>query len=233
MGDVAPSTLPGAESADGAPRSRETLEPIRLATFAGAVDAPPLTVAERFRLDPAGNALAVLVLLAMAAAMTLVARTVASTRFALPEAPAWAVPALTVVGVLVAAYLAWIEVTGAEAVCGPVGHCNAVQQSEYARLFGVLPVGLLGVAGYAAILAGWGIALRGGAHVRGAAVRLTWAMAAGATLFSAWLTFLEPFVIGASCAWCLSSAVIVTLLLLAATPALQQELRATRARSPS
>jgi len=89
------------------------------------------------------------------------------------------------------------------------------------------------VAGYAAILAGWGIALRGGAHVRGAAVRLTWAMAAGATLFSAWLTFLEPFVIGASCAWCLSSAVIVTLLLLAATPALQQELRATRARSPS
>jgi uncharacterized membrane protein len=34
------------------------------------------------------------------------------------------------------------------------------------------------------------------------------------TLFSIYLTALEPFVIGATCAWCLSSAVIVTLLLL-------------------
>jgi uncharacterized membrane protein len=34
------------------------------------------------------------------------------------------------------------------------------------------------------------------------------------TLFSIYLTALEPFVIGATCAWCLSSAVIVTLLLM-------------------
>ena len=31
--------------------------------------------------------------------------------------------------------------------------------------------------------------------------------------FSIYLTFLEPFVIGASCAWCLTSAVIMTVLL--------------------
>jgi uncharacterized membrane protein len=31
------------------------------------------------------------------------------------------------------------------------------------------------------------------------------------TLFSIYLTFLEPFVIGATCAWCLSSAVIMTI----------------------
>lgn len=31
------------------------------------------------------------------------------------------------------------------------------------------------------------------------------------TLFSIYLTFLEPFVIGATCAWCLSSAVIITI----------------------
>jgi len=37
------------------------------------------------------------------------------------------------------------------------------------------------------------------------------------TLFSIYLTALEPFVIGATCAWCLSSAVIVTLLLLLST----------------
>jgi len=34
------------------------------------------------------------------------------------------------------------------------------------------------------------------------------------TLFSMYLTFLEPFVIGATCAWCLTSAVILTLLML-------------------
>ena len=33
-------------------------------------------------------------------------------------------------------------------------------------------------------------------------------------LFSIYLTYLEPFVIGAVCAWCLTSAVVMTLLLL-------------------
>jgi uncharacterized membrane protein len=35
-------------------------------------------------------------------------------------------------------------------------------------------------------------------------------------LFSIYLTFLEPFVIGATCIWCLSSAVIMTILFLLA-----------------
>jgi uncharacterized membrane protein len=34
------------------------------------------------------------------------------------------------------------------------------------------------------------------------------------TLFSIYLTFLEPFVIGATCAWCLTSAVLMTVLML-------------------
>jgi uncharacterized membrane protein len=32
-------------------------------------------------------------------------------------------------------------------------------------------------------------------------------------LFSIYLTFLEPFVIGATCAWCLASAVTMTALM--------------------
>jgi uncharacterized membrane protein len=38
------------------------------------------------------------------------------------------------------------------------------------------------------------------------------AMTGLGTLFSIYLTFLEPFVIGATCMWCLSSATIMTLL---------------------
>jgi len=43
-------------------------------------------------------------------------------------------------------------------------------------------------------------------------------MTAFGTLFSIYLTFLEPFVIGATCAWCLSSAIIMTLLIWLALP---------------
>jgi uncharacterized membrane protein len=45
-----------------------------------------------------------------------------------------------------------------------------------------------------------------------------WAAALLGTLFSVYLTFLEPFVIGATCAWCLTSAVVMTLLLWATAP---------------
>jgi uncharacterized membrane protein len=34
------------------------------------------------------------------------------------------------------------------------------------------------------------------------------------TLFSIYLTLLEPFVIGATCAWCLTSAALMTALML-------------------
>ena len=39
------------------------------------------------------------------------------------------------------------------------------------------------------------------------------ALVATGTLFSIYLTLLEPFVIGAACPWCLASAILMTLLL--------------------
>ena len=111
-----------------------------------------------------------------------------------------------------AAYLAHVEVREVDAVCGPVGDCNTVQQSAYARLFGVVPIGVLGVLGFAAILVAWGVRRwKTGPAASWAAVALL-AMTGLGTLFSIYLTFLEPFVIGATCLWCLSSAVIMTTL---------------------
>ncbi|MCJ7781785.1 MAG: vitamin K epoxide reductase, partial [Acidimicrobiia bacterium] len=60
------------------------------------------------------------------------------------------------------------------------------------------------------------------------------ATALGGTLFSIYLTFLEPFVIGATCLWCLTSALcIVGLLWLTAGPgwAAFQRLRGSRSTS--
>lgn len=51
------------------------------------------------------------------------------------------------------------------------------------------------------------------------AVIALFGMTAFGTLFSIYLTFLEPFVIGATCAWCLTSAILITvMMLLAAGP---------------
>jgi len=60
----------------------------------------------------------------------------------------YAATALIALGLFIAGYLAYVETTGSTALCGPVGNCNAVQLSTYARLFGVLPIAYVGLIGY-------------------------------------------------------------------------------------
>jgi uncharacterized membrane protein len=121
---------------------------------------------------------------------------------------------LCVVGFGVAGYLAYVETAQVAAVCGPVGDCNTVQQSEYARLFGILPIGVLGLAGYGFIMIAWLIARYTDNWLADLAAISLFIMTISGTLFSIYLTFLEPFVIGATCAWCLTSAVLMTVLML-------------------
>lgn len=134
---------------------------------------------------------------------------------ALSQLAGWLIPLLLVTGLLVAGYLTYTETTLSEATCGVIGDCNAVQQSPYARIFGI-PVGLLGLIGYSAMLAAWAL---GRFTDRLDADALLFGMALAGVAFSAYLTFLEPFVIGASCAWCLTSAVLMALLLWLSIPA--------------
>ncbi len=214
------ASVPGPETPTAAatPTAPATPSAATPLTPDGPPPSAPAGPADRFRMDPVGNSASVIALLAMLAALgwSLAA---AAGRARPPGLSPRVVPALAVAGLLVAGYLAWVEATGSDAVCGPVGDCNTVQQSAYARLFGV-PVGLLGVLGYLAMLAAWARARRAASADPGASAgswRVLWGLALAATLFSAWLTFLEPFVIGATCAWCLTSALLVTAILLAAT----------------
>lgn len=123
----------------------------------------------------------------------------------------WAIPLLALIGLAVAVYLTYIETQAVEAVCGPVGDCNAVQSSSYARVFGI-PVGIIGIAGYLGILGAWVWGRSGNATAR----LLLLGMAAFGVAASIYLTWLELFVIEAVCMWCLSSAVIMGLILLVA-----------------
>jgi len=180
-----------------------------------------LTVRQKFQLDPVGNSLSVGVLIGMIASLAVMAVRWRDQKKTKKRAKLhWAVPLLALLGLVVAGYLAFIESTGGEAVCGPVGDCNTVQQSEYAFLFGVVSVGLLGMLSYIAILSAWLIDRWGSESLADLAQVAIFLMAFVGTLFSIYLTFLEPFVIGATCAWCLTSAVVITtLMLISANPA--------------
>jgi uncharacterized membrane protein len=76
---------------------------------------------------------------------------------------------------------------------------------------------VLGLLGYLGMLAAWLVRKYLPKFSKPADLAF-WGMAFFAALFSLYLTYLEPFVIRAVCIWCLSSAVIVTLLLLISTP---------------
>jgi len=133
----------------------------------------------------------------------------------------WSIPIAVLGGLVVAGYLTFIESTGAPVMCGPTGGCEQVQGSKYSILFGILPIGVLGLMGYLAILAGWLAWQFGPPSLRKVAVLSIWGMCIFGVLFSIYLTFLEPFVIGATCMWCISSAVLMIILLLVSTPAAQ------------
>jgi uncharacterized membrane protein/thiol-disulfide isomerase/thioredoxin len=179
--------------------------------------AAPATMLQRFMRDPAGNGVAVLVLAGLLLTLAWSVNAIRTGNGARGQVPAWLIPVLVLCGVAVASYLSFVEVTGSTAVCGPVGDCNTVQQSPYATLFGFLPVGVLGLAGYGFMGGAWALGRRGPTGQRRTATRTLWAAALVGTAFSAYLTFLEPFVIGASCAWCLTSAALTAVILMAAT----------------
>jgi uncharacterized membrane protein len=133
-----------------------------------------------------------------------------------------AIPIISIIGLGVAIYLTYVEITHTQALCGPVGDCNAVQSSPYAKLFGVLPIGLVGAIGYIGILFVWvwrRFRTDSLARIAGPAM---FGMALFGTLFSIYLTYLELFVIHAVCIWCLSSAIIITVLMLLNLPAITQ-----------
>jgi uncharacterized membrane protein len=190
----------------------------------------PLPAAENTSIPAAagevsGFVLAVAILAAMVLVVLYAAVQLATARLGRRLLPrlAWlerVVPALAVAGLAVAAYLAYVETQAVAAVCGPVDDCNTVQTSEYAYLAGI-PIGVLGLAGYLAILAVWAWGRRQG-DVR--ATLLFVAMTGAGVLFSIYLTYLEPFVIRAVCAWCLTSAVIMALLLLASVESASRQL---------
>lgn len=107
-------------------------------------------------------------------------------------------------GLGVSAYLTYVHYAGIEPLCAASGGCEKVQSSSYADVAGV-PVALLGLIGYAAILLA--VVLPGEVARMAAS-----SMALVGFGFSLYLTYLELFEIDAICQWCVASALIMTVL---------------------
>jgi uncharacterized membrane protein len=108
-------------------------------------------------------------------------------------------------GVALSGYLTYVHFNEGALICTSGGGCETVQESEYAELAGI-PVAILGLAAWAAVLALtiWDSAL---------ARTLTAALALGALAFAAYLVVLQLFVIDAICIWCMVNDLVLLPLL--------------------
>ena len=120
--------------------------------------------------------------------------------------------ALALCGLLVALYLSLYELQVTGALVCPDAGCETVNQSEYVAILFNIPIALIGVAGYATILALVLGRLKRrlvlGAPVGSILLGLT----GFGFLVSLVLTGLEILVIRAICTWCLVSTVLMTAL---------------------
>ena len=117
--------------------------------------------------------------------------------------------ATAIAGLGIATYLTIVHYAGGEPVCAIAHGCATVQKSTYAELAGV-PVAVIGLGGYIAILASL---VKESEATRTAAAFLSVIGLA----FSGWLTYVEVFELNAICVWCVGSAICMALLAALAT----------------
>jgi uncharacterized membrane protein len=115
------------------------------------------------------------------------------------------IAALAVAGLAIAIYLTYVHYADVKPLCvSGGGGCEKVQTSDYAKLGGI-PVAVLGLIGYALIVASLWVPGENG-RLAGAVLALS------GFGFSAYLTYRELVTIDAICQWCVASAVVMTAL---------------------
>jgi uncharacterized membrane protein len=117
---------------------------------------------------------------------------------------------LAAIGLCLAAYLTYLHYSGKTPPCSIKGNpCSLVQKSQYSLLIGI-PVALIGLLGYIAILG----SLLAPQNER--TIFITTVLVLGGFGFSAYLTYRELFTLHKICEWCVSSAVLMTVMMLLA-----------------
>ena len=123
------------------------------------------------------------------------------------------IAALALIGVFVALYLTMYKIGAIGHIACGMGGCERVNTSKWSTFFGA-PVAVWGLAFYIATLI---VAVVGTSPSMMHRRELSYLLAAMSLIgvaFSAWLTYLEFYVIDAVCRYCVTSAIIVTAIFL-------------------
>ena len=122
-----------------------------------------------------------------------------------------AIAVLALAGLFISLYLYLFKLGLIGTIACGTGGCETVQLSAQSQFLGV-EVALIGALGYAVLL-GLALLLLSPRYA-GPGWPLTWLalLAGGAVTFTAYLKYLEFFVIHAVCRWCVGSAVVIVLL---------------------
>jgi uncharacterized membrane protein len=118
---------------------------------------------------------------------------------------------ISLLGLFLGTYLTMYKIGIIGSLACNVGSCETVQMSRWATFLG-LPVATWGVGFYLLMLA---LSIAGLQERFEASRGLSLAMvllSGWGVLFTAWLNYLEAFVIHAWCEWCLGSAAMVLIL---------------------
>lgn len=132
------------------------------------------------------------------------------------------VPTLALLGMGISAYLTYVKLAGAEIICLGGGQgCEVVNLSPYSQIAGI-PIAAMGFGAYLAIfaLSSWEaiahVSIR--QHLRLGIFALSFI----GVLYSAYLTYLQRFVIGAVCTWCVASAIMMSFIFVLALISLRR-----------
>jgi uncharacterized membrane protein len=117
--------------------------------------------------------------------------------------------ALAIVGLAVSLYLLTVHWGWWVAVCLGVGNCEVVNTSTYSELLGI-PVALLGALTYISLIALSTLIWK---DLFAEYARLgRFFIATIGVAFSAYLTYVELFILHEICPWCVLSAILITLI---------------------
>ena len=122
--------------------------------------------------------------------------------------------ALVIVGLLVSIYMTIYKVTSNNAMCLGSGDCSTVNASKYSEVNDI-PVAVLGVVGYAAILVVHYFENRNRFFKQNSTLMI-FGMALTGFIFTVWLVYVEIALLKAICPFCVTSQVAMTIIFIIA-----------------
>lgn len=122
--------------------------------------------------------------------------------------------ALAIVGLFVSIYMTVYKYTGNEGMCLGSGECSTVNASRFSEVNGI-PVAVIGIVGYAAILAVHLFENRS-LFFKQNGTLLLFGMGLTGFIFTVWLVYVEIALIRALCPFCVTSQVVMTIIFIIA-----------------